>query len=223
MFTYQDINITWLGHDGYLIEKGPLTAYIDPFKLNDSAVKPASIVLVTHEHFDHCSIEDLRKVVNDRTVIVCPNECMSAMSKVEPGEVVTMRPGDTKHVRGIVITAVVAYNTNKYRDEATKTFYHPKEDEKLGYLLTFGEVVIYHAGDTDETPEMKEITCDLALLPVSGTYVMTVEEAVKAAKVIKPKIAIPMHYGSIVGSEGDAARFKKLLDGSGIRVEILKV
>ncbi len=217
MFTYQGIDINWTGHDGFRIGKGPLTVYIDPFKLDDAAVTPASIVLVTHEHFDHCSVEDLRKVVNERTVIVCPHECMSAVGKLTPGKVEMLGPGDSRTVQGVRISAVAAYNTNKYRDK--EHVFHPKEDEKLGYVLDLGPV-IYHAGDTDQTEEMDAVKCDLALLPVSGTYVMTAEEAAKAAKKLNPKVAIPMHYGSIVGKESDAERFKKLLEGTDIRVEI---
>lgn len=183
--------------------------------------KPASLVLVTHEHFDHCSVDDLRKVVNEKTIVVCPNECLSAMSKLRPGEVRLIRSGEALNVAGITVHAVPAYNTNKYRDAKTKTVFHPKEDGKLGYLLDMGGTRIYHAGDTDAIPEMDAVRCDVALLPVSGTYVMTAEEAAAAAKRLKPKVAIPMHYGAIIGTDDDAARFKLLLDGSGIAVEPL--
>ncbi len=219
MFTYEGIAITWLGHDSYLIEKEPLRIYIDPFKIDNA--KTASIVLITHEHFDHCSVEDLQKIVTPQTIIVCPHECMSQMSKIEPADVVLMAPGDTKTVAGVAVTAHPAYNLDKFRDPATKTPFHPPEDGKLGYVLDLG-VKLYHAGDTDNIPELAKVHCDLALLPVSGTYVMTAEEAAAAAKVIKPKIAIPMHYGSIVGKEDDATKFKQLLEGTDIQVQILE-
>jgi len=167
-------------------------------------------------------VEDLRKVVTGKTIVVAPHECASTLSKVNPAEVAFLKPGEEARVLGLTIRAVPAYNTNKYRDPATKTPYHPKEDNKLGYLVRLGEMTIYHAGDTDVIDEMKGLSCDIALLPVSGKYVMTAEEAASAAKIIKPKIAIPMHYGAIVGSEADAERFKTLLDGTGIDVQILE-
>lgn len=219
MFTYDGITISWLGHDSFLFEKGPLRIYIDPFKLGEG-IKPGTLVLVTHDHFDHCSIEDLRKVVTEKTVLVAPMECASTLSKVEPGELILMEPGETRSVLGVVVTAVPAYNTNKFRDG--KTPFHPKEDGKLGYLFHLGETTFYHAGDTDFIEEMKGLSCDVALLPVSGTYVMTAEEAAEAAKVIRPKVVIPMHYGTIVGGVADAERFRALLDGTGLRVEILE-
>ncbi len=221
MLKLPDVNLFWLGHDGFRLEASVLTVYIDPFKLS-AAPKPASVVLLTHEHFDHCSIEDLRKVVTPKTIIVCPNECLSAVSKLKPGDLIPIAPGAKKEVLGVTVQAVPAYNTNKYRDAATKTLFHPKQDEKVGYLVTVGMNTIYHAGDTDAIPEMQGISCDVALLPVSGTYVMTPDEAAKAAAVLKPKLAVPMHYGAIVGTEADAQKFKELATKAGIRAEVLK-
>ena len=222
MFSYGNVSFQWLGHDGFRFEVGPLSIVIDPFKLDAKTAKPASLVLLTHEHMDHCSIEDLRKVVTPTTTIICPHECLSALAKVKPGAIIPMRPGEQKNVAGITVHAVPAYNINKYRDAATKQVFHPRQDEKLGYILDVGGTTIYHAGDTDNIPEMKDVKCDVALLPVSGTYVMTAEEAVAAAKIIKPTIAIPMHYGALVGSESNADTFQRLLEGSGIKVEILQ-
>lgn len=220
MFSFNNISIHWLGHDGFLFEKGPLSIYIDPFRISDAMVKPASLVLLTHEHFDHCSVEDLRKIVTPKTIIVCSQECLSTLSKVEPGEIIPLKPGEKHTVAGVTITAVPAYNLDKYRDAETKMVYHPKQDEKNGYIITLGDTILYHAGDSDFIPEMKGIRCDVAMLPVSGTYVMTVEEAVRATKSIKPKVAIPMHYGTIVGSEEDAERFKTLLLGEGEKIDV---
>ncbi len=222
MYRYADLTLSWLGHDCFRLEKGPLSIYFDPFRLSDAAVKPASLVLITHEHFDHCSVEDLRKVVTPRTIVVAPHECASALSKVEPAEVLFLKPGEERDVLGLHVRAVPAYNTNKFRDPATKTPYHPQEDGKLGYLVTLGDTSVYHAGDTDLIEEMRSFECEVALLPVSGTYVMTAEEAAEAAKLLKPKVAIPMHYGAIVGSAADAERFKRLLDGTGIEVKVLE-
>jgi len=221
MFLYRDVSIRRTGHDGFRLEKGPVCIYVDPFKLDPSLVKAATAVLITHEHFDHLSIEDLQKVVSPETIIVCHPQSRAALDKIKYGEVRVLRPGESTELAGVKVTAVPAYNTNKYRDPVTKLVYHPKEDGKLGYLIDMGGTRIYHAGDTDDIPEMEEIACDVALLPVSGTYVMTAEEAAEAARKIAPKVAIPMHYGSIVGEEADAQTFAKLLEGTGIDVEIL--
>jgi L-ascorbate metabolism protein UlaG (beta-lactamase superfamily) len=126
-------------------------------------------------------------------------------------------PGDRVEVGGVVVEAVAAYNTNKFR-EPGKPF-HPKADGKVGYLIGIGGIRIYHAGDTDQIPEMATAAgVDVALLPVSGTYVMTADEAIAACAAIAPRLAIPMHYGSIVGSVADAETFRR---GAGCRVEIL--
>lgn len=215
---YEGIEITWLGHDCFLFDYDGKKIYVDPFKLDEGA-KIADLVCITHEHFDHCSIEDLRRVVGPETVIVCPQECLGKVNKVHPEGVYAISAGESHTLKGIEITAVPAYNTNKFRDG--ETVFHPQEDGKLGYVIAFGETHVYHAGDTDEIPEMRDVQCDVALLPVSGTYVMTAEEAAEAARTLAPKLAIPMHYGSIVGTSHDAERFKRLLDGE-VRVELLQ-
>jgi L-ascorbate metabolism protein UlaG (beta-lactamase superfamily) len=110
-------------------------------------------------------------------------------------------------VDDVAIEAVPAYNINKFREPGR--VFHPKEDGKLGFVLTIEGVRIYHAGDTDNIPEMKDIRTDIALLPVSGKYVMTAQEAADAAGVINPKVAIPMHYGGTIGSPKDGETFQK--------------
>ncbi|NVM56763.1 MAG: MBL fold metallo-hydrolase [Desulfobacterales bacterium] len=193
-------NITWLGHDGFLIKGDGKSIVIDPFEVKEC--EPADIILVTHEHYDHCSPQDVKKIQKDSTVIV--TEAGSA--KKLSGDVRVVRPGDKLTVLGIPIEAVPAYNTNKH--------FHPKDNGWLGFMITVDGVRIYHAGDTDLIPEMGTLQVDIALLPVSGTYVMTAEEAVEAARTIKPKLVIPMHYGAIVGSAQDAQRFSEALRGT---------
>jgi L-ascorbate metabolism protein UlaG (beta-lactamase superfamily) len=193
-------NIMWLGHDGFLIKGNGNTIVIDPFKIREC--EPADIVLITHEHYDHCSPEDVDKVQKDSTVIVTEANAASKLS----GNVEVMHPGDTLTVSGTQIEAVAAYNTNKS--------FHPQQNGWLGFIVTVDGVRIYHAGDTDLIPEMDSFEADIALLPVSGTYVMTADEAVQAARRINPKIAIPMHYGGIVGSAEDAQRFCDALAGT---------
>jgi len=151
----------------------------------------------------------LSKIVTPTTIIVAHSQSRNELGKLKVKEIKILKPGDKISVGNVAIEAVPAYNLNKFR-EPGKVF-HPKEDGKVGYVLTVNDVRIYHAGDTDHIPEMKNIRTDIALLPVSGTYVMTAKEAVEAAGSINPKIAIPMHYGAIVGSSADAETFKKLV------------
>lgn len=198
-------NIHWLGHDTFRIT-GEKVIYTDPFKIRKKDA--ADIILITHEHYDHCSPEDVAKVQGPETVIMAPADCAAKLK----GKIKIVKPGDTVEVAGIRIEVVPSYNTNKQ--------FHTKDRGWVGYIFTANGQRIYIAGDTDYIPEMKTFRADIALLPVSGTYVMTADEAVKAALDINPKIAIPMHYGSIVGSRDDAARFAEKLKGK-VTVEIL--
>ncbi len=215
MYDYKGLKISWLGHDCFKIKNGK-TVIIDPFKLQKTSEK-ADVLLITHEHFDHLSIDDIKKVVSERTVVVAISSCQSELSKLKVREVKIVRPGDRLSIDDVALEATPAYNVNKFRQPG-KVF-HPKEEGKAGYVVTIRGVRVYHAGDTDAIPEMKGLKVDVALLPVSGTYVMSAEEAVEAAKMIEPKVAIPMHYGAIVGSEQDAEKFKQL---ASCEVQILR-
>ena len=197
--------ITWLGHDCFRID-GSKTIYIDPYNIEPG--KKADLLLVTHDHFDHCSPEDIDKIIQPETVVVTEKDAAKKLS----GNVKTVKPGDSLVVDDVKIEAVPAYNTNKD--------FHPKANGWLGYILEMDGVRIYHAGDTDFIPEMEGLNVDIALLPVSGTYVMTADEAVKAALAIDPGVAVPMHYGSIVGDSSDADTFKAKLEGK-VTVRIL--
>jgi len=199
-------DIHWLGHDTFKIV-GEKIIYTDPFRIKKK--DKADIILITHEHHDHCSPDDVRLIQGQDTVIVTTFDCAKNLT----GKVKTVKAGDKIMVEGIEIEAVPSYNTNKK--------FHPKTNGWVGYIFTVKGQRIYIAGDTDYIPEMKNFKVDIALLPVSGTYVMTAEEAIKAALDIKPKIAIPMHYGSIVGSKGDAERFSEGLKGK-IEVVVLQ-
>jgi L-ascorbate metabolism protein UlaG (beta-lactamase superfamily) len=197
-------NITWLGHDAFKI-KDDKVIYVDPFELEDG--EPAALILITHDHYDHCSPQDIAKIRTDETEIIAIAGCAKKLG----GRVHRVKPGDRLTVKGVDIEVVPAYNTNKR--------FHPQGAGHVGFVVTVGGQRIYHAGDTDFIPEMQKIKADIALLPVSGVYVMTAEEAAKAAEAIQPQVAVPMHYGSIVGSAQDARRFQELCS---IEVQILE-
>lgn len=214
-----NIELEWMGHSGFLIKNDKII-YIDPYQINRSEPK-ADIILITHSHHDHCSIADIEKIARNGTIVIVPPDCQSKITKLENLSMQIMIPGDEITVEGIKICAVPAYNRDK-------TF-HPKSEEWNGYIVKFGNVILYHAGDTDFVPEMQKLSGYgkkdnefVALLPVSGVYVMTAEEAASAASCIKPTLAIPMHYNSVVGSKADAERFVKLCEDKGIKAVILE-
>jgi L-ascorbate metabolism protein UlaG (beta-lactamase superfamily) len=198
-------NITWLGHDAFKIAASKMI-YLDPFQLTGD-LEPADVICITHEHHDHCSPEDVARIRREDTVVVAAASCRGKVK----GEVRFVKAGDKVTVDDLVIEVLPAYNVNKK--------FHPREAGGVGYLLSVDGSRIYHAGDTDPIPEMEGLDVDIALLPVSGVYVATAEEAVEAANMIGPKVVIPMHYGSIVGSRADAERFKELWPGQVVILE----
>jgi len=195
--------IHWFGHDSFLIQGNGLSIYIDPWQI--SAQEQADIILITHEHFDHCSPEDVQKLTNPNTTIIATQ---ASAKKLKNKDVKLVKPGELITVKDISIETVPAYNTNKFRSPGNP--FHPKEAGHVGYIITIEEERIYHSGDCDVIPEMATISADIALLPVSGTYVMTVEEAIEAVSIIKPKLAIPMHVGKGIGDLNDAKKFKEM-------------
>ena len=209
---YSGITIERISHDAFKISTPSVTIYIDPYNIPGSP-RDGDIVICTHDHFDHCSIEDVEKVAKEDAVIVASINCEKKVKKLKR-EARLLKPGDSTDVKGVKIVAIPAYNINKP--------YHPREYQGIGVVIELDGTRIYHAGDTDYIPEMKQLRgkIDIALLPVSGTYVMDADEAVKAALEIQPKIAVPMHWGAIVGSKSDAERFKEKLEGK-VRVEII--
>lgn len=196
------VGLTWLGHASFRLNRGGVIIYFDPWKLNGEP-HDADLVLISHPHFDHLSAADVAKVAKEDTQILT---VAGARAKLEqgrvPGKIQEVKPGDVLTLKKVRIEVVPAYNTNK--------MFHLKENGWVGFIVESDGVRIYHAGDTDFIPEMKEIKADVALLPVSGTYVMTAEEAAQAAKAMTVKVVIPMHYGSVVGTVADAKRFEKL-------------
>jgi L-ascorbate metabolism protein UlaG (beta-lactamase superfamily) len=198
--------LTWLGHSGFLIRAGRANVYIDPYRVPDDA-PAADVILVTHHHYDHFSPRDVEKLSTESTWLIGPATVAERVS----GQVVSVRPGELVEpdsVRGIDVRAVAAYNTSKRNAQGEP--FHSRESGGVGFdLRVFGER-LYHAGDTDVIPEMDEVTgVEVALLPVSGVYVMTPGEAAEAARRIGPKVAVPMHWGEHIGTRDDALAFAR--------------
>lgn len=194
------MQIIWLRHSSFIIKDGRVI-YVDPW--NVGTKEKADIILITHDHYDHCDPGTIRRISSPDTTVVAPYSCKSKLAAKDFPDVRWVRPGDSLEVKSVKIEAVPAYNI-------TRSF-HPRTNANVGYVVTADKMRIYHAGDTDFIPEMKSLSSiDVALLPVSGTYVMSAEEASEAANSFRPKKVIPMHYGSIVGSRNDAIRFQSL-------------
>ena len=196
-------NIEVLYHSSIKINKEK-TIYIDPFKI-DRNYNDADIIFITHDHYDHYSEEDIDKVINENTTIIIPEELLTKLLKkgINKNAIITVEPNEKYVVQGIKFETIPAYNTNK-------TF-HPKKNGWVGYIIIINGIRYYIAGDTDITEENKQVKCDVAFVPVGGTYTMDFKEAESLINEIKPKIAIPIHYGSIVGTEQDAIDFIRLL------------
>lgn len=197
-------NIEVLCHSSIKISKDKVI-YIDPFKINKE-YNDADYIFITHDHYDHFSIEDISKVIKDTTMIIMPeNVCDKAIrAGIKQDKIVSVVPEDTYTVDGLSFGTVLAYNNDKD--------FHPKENNWVGYIIYINSDRYYIAGDTDMTDDNMKVKCDVAFVPVGGTYTMTYKEAAELVNNIKPKIAVPTHYGSIVGSREDADNFIKLLD-----------
>ena len=199
-------NIEVLYHGSIRINKEK-TIYIDPFKI-DRNYNDADIVFITHDHYDHYSEEDIDKVINENTTIIIPEELLTKLLRkgINKNAIITVEPNKNYMVQGIKFETISAYNTNK-------TF-HPKENGWVGYIIIINGIRYYIAGDTDITEENKQVKWDVAFVPVGGTYTMDFKEAAQLINEIQPKIAVPIHYGSVVGTKQDATDFIKLLHPS---------
>ena len=197
-------NVHWLGHASFKLT-GEKVVYIDPWQLEDG--ERADVILITHGHHDHCSPEDVAKIRRPDTAVVATADCAGELG----GTVQVVKPGEQLTVKGVAIEIVAAYNVGKA--------FHPRENGWVGYVVTLNGVRIYHAGDTDRTPEVDAVRANVALLPVGGKYTMTATEAAAAANAIKPDVAVPMHWGSIVGQRADAETFR---DKANVPVQIIE-
>ncbi len=191
--------IHWFGHASFKIT-GSKTIYIDPWKLPDGDGKDGDIVLVTHDHYDHCSPVDIKKALSPGGQVVVPQCCRGKYPKAD----VYTLPFMNQKVQNISIYSAAAYNINKK--------FHLREYGHVGYIIKLDGVKIYHTGDSDAYPHMADLSCDIVLVPISGTYVMDPWEAVAACDMLKPEVAIPMHWGDpdVVGTRENAETFAKL-------------
>ena len=195
--------VVWLGHSGFHIGVGRASIYIDPYRIQSDEPR-ADLILITHQHYDHFSIQDLERVRKDDTHVIAP----PAVAERLEGNVHSLRAGEVLEtgVYGVDVRAVPAYNTSK-RDGEGRPF-HPREAGCLGYEVNVRGERLYHAGDTDVIPEMDWVVgAEVALLPVSGVHVMSALEAAEAARRIQPTVAVPMPWGGHIGSEKDAQTF----------------
>lgn len=198
-FTYKDVKITWFGHASFMLEWKEERIYLDPYVLPETTdMEPASVIIHTHGHYDHC-VDSPGLETQDTKLL---GSCKHATNK----------PGDSVKVRDVRIEFVPAYNPEKR--------FHPK-GTGTGVVIELGNTRIYHAGDTELIPEMSKVKCDVALLPIGGTFTMDLEQAVKAVETIRPRIAIPMHYNYIEGTSADPKVFARLVKEKAPETEVV--
>ena len=197
-------NIQVLTHSSIKISKNKII-YVDPFNIEKN-YNDADIIFITHSHYDHYSEKDIEKVRKENTFFVVPEDVKIELlhKGISNNKIESVKPNQTGEILGIKFEAIPAYNVNKK--------FHPKENNWVGYILNINDIKYYIAGDTDINEENKRVDCDVAFLPVGGTYTMNYSEAAELANIIKPKIVVPIHYGIIVGTKEDATNFKELIN-----------
>ena len=188
------------------------TIYFDPYLIKEET-HDADYILITHEHYDHFDIESIRNISKENTLIIIPNSmAKKVLYQVNPNNIRGVNPNEEYTIEGLSISTIPSYNTNKD--------FHKKEYKWIGYLVNIEDKIIYVAGDTDITEENKQVKCDIAFVPIGGTYTMDYKEAAELINTIKPETVIPIHYHTIVGTRDDANSFKELLD-QGIECQII--
>lgn len=215
-----DIELKWFGHSGFMVKNGKVI-YIDPYKIKSGSEK-ADMILITHSHYDHCSVSDMQQIIKEGTKIILTADSQSKITRFNvPIDIQIVEPNQELAFGDIKISTFPAYNVDKS--------FHPKEEGWVGYLIKINDAIIYFAGDTDLIPEMQKLTGYnqpdkkfVAMLPVGGKFTMNAEEAAEAAKLIKPSLTIPIHYGAIVGSIEDANEFVRLCRADGIDAMVLE-
>lgn len=206
------MNIEVLCHSSIKIETEGKIIYVDPFRIKEDR-KDSDIIIITHSHYDHFSEEDIMKIKNEKTKILITNDLIERTLKLgfDKADIIVVMTGNEYKVLNIEINTIPAYNKNKK--------FHLKENNWVGYILNLENEKIYIAGDTDLIEENKNIKCDIALVPVGGTYTMNYKDAAELINIIKPKKVIPIHYGEIVGNIQDGIKFSKLVSDE-IEVDI---
>jgi L-ascorbate metabolism protein UlaG (beta-lactamase superfamily) len=201
---------TWFRQSAFRWSDGERTIYIDPWGTEEDA-PPADLILITHAHFDHFQPEEIARLRTGETKLVAPADVAAELT----GDVTAVAPGESHEVAGVRFTTVPAYNVVEGRLDA-----HPKANRWVGYVFELGDNTYYHAGDTDHAPELDDVKTDVAFLPIGGDpYTMSAEEAAGLVTSIGPQVAVPMHFGFVVGSPSDGERFARA--AAPVRVEIL--
>lgn len=205
-------NIRVLTHSSIRIQSGDTVLYVDPYKVSGRP-QDADYVFITHDHFDHFSPEDIEKVSCDKTVLVVPEKMRDKVLQEadETRGIIPVKPDAPYDINGFSFETVPAYNRLKP--------FHPKTAGWVGYIFCLDGKRIYVAGDTDATPDAKKVRCDVALVPVGGTYTMNASQAAELVNTIRPAAAIPTHYGSVAGSAADAESFREKVDPA-VHIEI---
>ena len=203
-------NIELIAQSALRIETENEIIYFDPFKLDNRYKNDADYIFITHSHYDHFSPEDIKKIVNENTNIVITSDLKEKVEELGISNILVVEPDNEYELNDIKFETVVAYNSNKP--------YHKKEYNWVGYIITLDNEKIYVAGDTDNIDEINNVICDIACVPIGGTYTMNYSEAANLVNSIDPKYAIPIHYKTVVGSYDDAIKFKELVDGAEVRI-----
>ncbi len=210
------VELFWLGHSGFKMKFNNKIFYVDPFKIGElksSFLEKADFVFITHSHFDHCDLESLSFIVDSNTVVFSSFDCNSKISKLNPKSIVLVKPNmffdkdffkKNFGLESFSLKTVFAFNINKE--------FHPKENEWGGFIFNFDGFKVYHVGDSDDIRENYGLNVNVVLVPVSGVYVMDFKEAYNFVSNLFFNVAIPIHFGSIVGSLDDALNFKKLFE-----------
>ena len=179
--------------------------YVDPYKIK-GINNDADLIFITHEHYDHYSIDDINKIKKNNTRFIVPNSMKNRLiiDGISENDIISVDVKNKYNVDDIEFETIPAYNINKN--------FHPKNNNWVGYIININNIKYYIAGDTDMTEEAINVKCDIAFIPIGGTYTMDYKEAATLTNKIKPKYAIPIHYGLIVGKYEDAINYSNLLD-----------
>ena len=206
-------NVKCLGHSTIKIKDKDKIIYIDPYNIRED-FNDGDYIFITHNHYDHYSEEDIKKVKKENTIIVITEDLYNEVLNlgIFENKIIKVRPDKDYEIDNCKFSTIPSYNTNKK--------FHPRSNNWVGYILNIDNVKYYIAGDTDITEENKKVICDVAFLPVGGTYTMDYKEAAELANTINPKIVIPIHYGIVVGTKEDAFKFKNQVNEN-IKCEIM--